>query len=57
MIEAIIAIVSLAMGGGVAWMIASKNTSTKAIETEAKAESLLATAQSKADAIRSKAES
>ncbi|HBN03494.1 MAG TPA: ribonuclease Y, partial [Bacteroidetes bacterium] len=57
MIEAIIAIVSLAMGGGVAWMIASKNTSTKAIEIEAKAESMLATAQSKADAIRSKAES
>ena len=57
MIEAIIAIVSLAMGGGVAWMVASKNTSTKAIEIEAKAESMLATAQSKADAIRSKAES
>ena len=57
MIEAIIAIVSLAMGGGVAWMIASKNTSTKAIEIEAKAESMLANAQSKADAIRSKAES
>ena len=34
MIEAIIAIVSLAIGGGGAWIIASKNTSTKAIEID-----------------------
>jgi hypothetical protein len=37
MIEAIIAVVSLAIGGGLAWVLASKNTSTKAIEIEAKA--------------------
>ena len=53
----IAAIVALLVGGGVAWVIASKNTSTKAIETEAKAESILANAQSKAESIKSKADS
>ena len=53
----IAAIVALLVGGGVAWVIASKNTSTKALETEAKAESILANAQSKAESIKSKADS
>ncbi len=57
MTEAIIAIVSLAMGGGVAWIIASKNNSTKAAEIEAKAESILAKAESQGEAIKSKADS
>ncbi len=53
----IAAIVALLAGGGVAWVIASKNTSTKAIESEAKAESILANAKSKAESIKSKADS
>lgn len=57
MIEAIIAVVSLAIGGGAAWKIASKNNSTKAAEIEAKAESILAKAESNAEAIKSKADS
>ncbi|MBT6235297.1 MAG: ribonuclease Y [Bacteroidetes bacterium] len=57
MLEIIIAIVALAAGGGVAWVIASKNNSTKAAEIEAKAESILAKAQSRAESIKSKADS
>ncbi len=52
MIEAIIALIGLAVGGGVAWTIASKNTSTKAAEMEAQASILLKEAQAKADAYK-----
>ena len=52
MIEAIIAIVGLAIGGGVAWTIASKNSNTKAAEMESKAEIILKEAQAKANAYR-----
>ncbi|MGB0850890.1 MAG: Rnase Y domain-containing protein, partial [Bacteroidia bacterium] len=48
----IAAIACLAIGGGVAWTMASKNTSTKAIEMEAKAETILANAKSKADSYK-----
>ncbi len=56
MIEAIIAVVAVALGSGVAWVIASKNNSTKAVEIEAKAESILAKAQANADSVKSKAD-
>ena len=56
-ITIIVGIIALVLGGGVAWVIASKNTSTKALETEAKAESILANAESKAQAIKGKADS
>lgn len=56
MIEAIIAVVAVAIGGGVAWVIASKNNSTKSAEIEAKAESILAKAQANADSVKSKAD-
>lgn len=52
MIEAIIAIVGLAIGGGVAWTIASKNSNTKAAEMESKAEIILKEAQAKANAYK-----
>lgn len=52
MIEAIIAIVGLAIGGGVAWAIASKNSNTKAAEMESKAEIILKEAQAKANAYK-----
>ena len=52
MIEAIIAIVGLAIGGGIAWTIASKNSSTKATEMESKAEIILKEAQAKANAYK-----
>ena len=52
MIEAIIAIVGLAIGGGVAWTIASKNSNTKAAEMESKAEIILREAQAKANAYK-----
>lgn len=52
MIEAIIAIVGLAIGGGVAWTIASKNSNTKAAEMESKAEIILKEAQVKANAYK-----
>jgi len=52
MIEAIIALIGLAVGGGVAWTIASKNTSTKAAEMEAQASILFKEAQAKADAYK-----
>ena len=53
----IVALVALLVGGGLAWVIASKNTSTKAIEIEAKAESILATAKSKSDTLFNNAKS
>jgi ribonuclease Y len=53
----IASIVALLIGGGIAWVIASKNTSTKAIEIEAKAESILATAQSKSESLFNNAKS
>jgi ribonuclease Y len=56
MIEAIIAVVAVALGSGVAWVIASKNNSTKAVEIEAKAESILAKAQANADSVKSRAD-
>ena len=52
MIEAIIAIVALALGGGIAWTIASKNSNTKAAEMESKAEIILKEAQAKANAYK-----
>lgn len=52
----IAAIVGLILGGGIAYALASKASSTKALELEAKAESILASAQSKSDSIRSKAD-
>ena len=52
MIEAIIAIVGLAIGGGVAWAIASKNSNTKSAEMESKAEIILKEAQAKANAYK-----
>jgi len=52
MIEAIIAIAGLAIGGGIAWTLASKNSSTKAAEMESKAEIILKEAQAKANAYK-----
>jgi ribonuclease Y len=52
MIEAIIAIAGLAIGGGIAWTFASKNSSTKAAEMESKAEIVLKEAQAKANAYK-----
>jgi ribonuclease Y len=52
MIEAIIAILGLAVGGGVAWAITSKNSNTKAAEMESKAEIILKEAQAKANAYK-----
>ena len=52
MIEAIIAIAGLAIGGGIAWTVASKNSSTKAAEMESKAEIVLKEAQAKANAYK-----
>jgi ribonuclease Y len=52
MIEAIIAIVALVLGGGIAWTIASKNSNTKAAEMESKAEIILKEAQAKANAYK-----
>ncbi len=52
MIEAIIAIVGLAIGGGLAWTIASKNSDTKAAEIESKAEITLKEAQAKANSYK-----
>ncbi|MCH1472386.1 MAG: ribonuclease Y [Bacteroidia bacterium] len=52
MIEAIIAIAGLAIGGGIAWTVASKNSSTKAAEMESKAEIILKEAQAKANAYK-----
>jgi ribonuclease Y len=52
MIEAIIAIVGLAIGGGLAWTIASKNSDTKAAEIESKAEIILKEAQAKANSYK-----
>lgn len=52
MIEAIIAIAGLAIGGGIAWTLASKNSSTKAAEMESKAEIVLKEAQAKANAYK-----
>ena len=52
MIEAIIAIVALALGGGIAWTIASKNSNTKAAEMESKAEIILKEPQAKANAYK-----
>ena len=52
MIEAIIAIAGLAIGGGIAWTLASKNSSTKASEMESKAEIVLKEAQAKANAYK-----
>ncbi len=53
----IVAIIGLIVGGGIAYLLASKTSSTKALELEAKAESILASAQSKADSIKSRADS
>ncbi|NBV56543.1 MAG: ribonuclease Y [Bacteroidetes bacterium] len=52
MIEAIIAIAGLAIGGGIAWTVASMNSSTKAAEMESKAEIVLKEAQAKANAYK-----
>ena len=52
MIEAIIAIVGLAIGGGLAWTITSKNSNTKAAEIESKAEITLKEAQAKANSYK-----
>ena len=52
MIEAIIAVAGLAIGGGIAWTVASKNSSTKAAEMESKAEIILKEAQAKANAYK-----
>jgi|TARA_B100001063_G_scaffold122312_2_gene114221 ribonuclease Y len=52
MIEAIIAVVALALGGGIAWTIASKNSSTKAAEMESKAEIILKEAHAKANSYK-----
>jgi len=52
MIEAIIAIVALVLGGGIAWTIASKNSNTKAAEMESKEEIILKEAQAKANAYK-----
>jgi ribonuclease Y len=52
MIEAIIAIVALVLGGGIAWTIASKNSNTKAAEMESKAEIIFKEAQAKANAYK-----
>jgi ribonuclease Y len=53
----IVAIVAAVLGGGIAWMLASKTSNTKALELEAKAESILANALSKADSVKSRADS
>lgn len=56
MIEAIIGIVGLAIGGGIAWIFASKNSSSKAAELEAKAEIMLNEAKAKANAYKKERE-
>lgn len=52
----IVALIAAAIGAGIAWVLASKTSNTKALELEAKAESILANAKSKADAIKNKAD-